>query len=188
MQHFTYTLKKVRSSDACLKLKSHASAKTSLDVPPRLNPMKAKTVRMETGHISHRHVFGGCSCKLERRQHVFRQRSHLILPVYLHTEHKRHTLTSKQNHSILHLEGMQKFRCMSEIWHHKLQQRSSLDVPPRFKPLKATNCGTGDLQKRHTASFSDAQLHVGAAATHVSPEISLAGASHCTPKINITHA
>ena len=82
MQHFAYTLKGVRSSDACLNLESHASAKTSLDVPPRLNPMKAKTVRMETGHISHTHVFGGFSCKLERRQHVFRQRSHLILLVY----------------------------------------------------------------------------------------------------------
>ena len=59
MQHFTYTLKGFRSSDARLNLESHASAKTSLDVPPRLNPLKAKTVRMGACHTSHRHVFGG---------------------------------------------------------------------------------------------------------------------------------
>ena len=59
MQHITYTLKGVRSSDACLNLESHASAKTSLDVPPNLSSLKAKTVTLETGHTSHRHVFGG---------------------------------------------------------------------------------------------------------------------------------
>ena len=59
---------------------------------------------------------------------------------------------------------------MSEIWHHKLQQRSSLDVPPRFKPLKAKIVAL-ELATRHTDRFSEAQLHVGAAATHVSPEM-----------------
>ena len=46
-----------------------------------------------------------------------------------------------------HFQGFQKLRCTSQFWHHKLQQRLNLDVPPRFNHLKATNCGTGDLPR-----------------------------------------
>ena len=60
MQHITYTLKGVRSSDACQNLESHASAKTSLDVPPNLSSLESKNCKtLETCHTSHRHVFGG---------------------------------------------------------------------------------------------------------------------------------
>ena len=137
---------------------------------------------METDHTSHRRL----RCKLERRQRVCSPEISPYSCCVLHTERKRHTLTSKQNQPILHLEGMQKFRCMSEIWHHKLQQRSSLDVPPRFKPLKATNCGTGDLQNVTQPVFG-CPVTRRSGGNKCLAEISLAGASHCTPKINITH-
>ena len=71
--------------------------------------------------------FRRLSCKLERRQHVFRQRSHLILPVYC-------SPNIIDAHSP---QGVQMFRCTSEIRQRTLQQRLSLDVPARFNPPKA---------------------------------------------------
>ena len=67
-----------------------------------------------------------------------------------------------------HFQGVQKLRCTSQFWHHKLQQRLILRVPPRFDHLKATNCGTGDLS--HSDWFAG-YIHAGAAATRVSQEI-----------------
>ena len=66
--------------------------------------------------------------------------------------------------------GVQKLRCMSETWHHKIQQRLSLDVPPHFNPQKAKTCKTEDLPHVAQPVFR-MQLHVGGAAKHVSPEI-----------------
>ena len=155
MQHFTYTLKGFRSSDARLNLESHASAKTSLDVPPRLNPLKAKTVRMETGHTSHRRVFGGSVVSWSGGNTCL-ARDLTLTSWVVHTERKRHTLTAEQNHSILLFERMQKFRCTSEIRQHKLQQRLSLDDPPRFNHPKANTCRTEDMP--HVARLCFQQL------------------------------
>ena len=50
-QHITFTLKGFERSDACLNSESHASAKTSLDVPPNLSPVKANSC--DTGDLPH---------------------------------------------------------------------------------------------------------------------------------------
>ena len=41
--------------------------------------------------------------------------------------------------------GFAKLRCMSEIWHHRHQQRLSLNVPPRLNPIseKKSKCTPG---------------------------------------------
>ena len=80
--------------------------------------------------------------------------------------------------------GVEKLRCMSEIWHHKIQQRLSLDVPPRFNPVKANSCDTGDLPHvtqpfvRRPSCMSDRRQQV------FRPKSGLVVALCYTPEIN----
>ena len=86
-----------------------------------------------------------------------------------------------------HFHGVQKLRCMSEIWHHKIQQRLSLDVPPRFNPVKANSWDTGDLPRvaqpllRRLSYTSEHRQHVSRQTSGRLLPL------HCTPNIKNTH-